>query len=140
MSDTARIEYFIKVLDNPKNAYAKARMPQWLEESKDYAKRMIEKYHYDEKGLSVEHLRVLYICNHMCPNLAHLKHKPIPPAPSYVRREPEAMKEYFEMLSEYEYENTQAPLYRDGELIQPGIHHTAKELQLIMNYVERITQ
>lgn len=140
MANTTRIEFFLNRLDNPKNEYARNLMPKWYQDSAKYAKNMIEKYHYDtEKGLSTEYLRVLYICNHMCPNLVHLKHKPIPPAASYVRREPEAMKEYQRMLFEYEYENTQATLANsNGEIVQEGIHYTAEEFALITAYVERM--
>ncbi len=141
MNDTTRIQHFLKVLDHPKNIYAKNLMPKWYADSADYAQRMIDQYGYTKnRGLSAEYLRVLYICNHMCSNLVHLKHKPIPPTPSYVRREPEAMKEYQRMLWEYEYENTQAAISNgEGEIIQPGIHYTAEEFHLIREYVERMS-
>lgn len=139
MADTTRIQYFLDRLDHPKNAYAKNLMPKWFEESEKWAYRMMELHEYHKKGTSLESLRVVYICNHLCPNLVHLKHKPIPPAPSYVRREPEALKEYQKMLFEYEYENTQASLANSkGEIIQDGIHQTKEEFELIRAYVERM--
>lgn len=138
---TSRIEFFLNRLDHPKNEYARKMMPKWYKDSVKYAKTMIDEYHYDtEKGLSMEYLRVLYICNHMCPNLAHLKHKPsLPVLPRSMRREPEAIEEYQRMLFEYEYENTQAAIVdSDGKVIQEGINHTAEELALIAAYVEKI--
>lgn len=139
MPDTTRIQYFLEKLEHPKNAYAKSKMPIWFKESEDWAHRMMELHEYHKKGTSLESLRVVYICNHMCPNLAHFKHKPILPAASYVRCEPEAMREYQRMLFEYEYENTQATLANSkGEVVQEGIHQTKEEFELIRQYVERM--
>ena len=139
MADTTRIQYFLEKLDHPKNAYAKSKMPTWFKDSEDWAYRMMELHGYHKTGSTVEGLRTLYICNHMCPNMAHLKNKPIPPAPSLVRREPEYLQEYQKMLFEYEYENTQATIANaDGEIIQQGIHQTKEECELIRAYVERI--
>lgn len=135
MTDTVRMQQLLKKLDHPKNARAKAMLPGWLEKSKDYAAMMQNKYNSTQ---SEESLRVLYICNHLCPSLVHLRAKPHPPCPSYVRREPEAIKEYTDLLFQYEYENTQAGIRdKDGKLLIHGVHHTADELALIQEYVER---
>ena len=141
MASTTRIQQFLTCLDHPKNSYARNLLPKWYKESSDYAQLMIDKYHYDtEKGLSFEYLRVLYICNHMCPNLVHLKHKPVMPDAETIRSEPEAMQEYQRMLFEYTYENTQAAIIDDnGELTQEGICYTAEELELIREYVEKMS-
>ena len=139
MADTARIEQFLEKLEHPKNAYAKSMMPKWYHDSWDWADHMMDVHGYLKKGSTMESLRVVYICNHMCPNLAHLKPMPIPPAPSLVRQEPEAFREYQRMLQDYEYENTQAALANSkGEIIQPGIHQTKEEFELIRAYVERM--
>ncbi len=139
MAGTSRIEFFLERLEHPKNAYAKSLMPKWYNESLNWAHRMMELHEYHKTGSTIEGLRTLYICNHMCPNLAHLKTKPLPPAPSYIRREPEALREYQRMLHEYEYENTQATLANSkGEVVQDGIHQTKEEFELIKQYVERM--
>ncbi len=136
MSDTVRMQQLLQKLEHPKNALAKSRMPGWFEKSKEYAVMMQEKYNSTQ---SEESLRVLYICNHLCPNLAHLMSKPIPPSPSYVRREPEAMKEYMDLLFKYEYENTQAGIRdEDGNILVHGVHHSPEEFTLIQEYVERM--
>lgn len=139
MPDTTRIQYFLEKLEHPKNAYAKSKMPIWFKESENWAYHMMEMHEYHKNGTSVESLRVVYICNHMCPNMAHLKPKPVAPPPSLIRREPEYLKEYQKMLFEYEYENTQATLANSsGEVVQQGIHQTKEEFELIRKYVERM--
>lgn len=136
MADTTRMKQLLDKLDHPKNVYARNRMPQWLEDSKAYAQMMLAKH--NPNGLTENYFRALYVCNHLCPNLVHLRSKPIPPAPSYVRREPEAMREYQDLLFQYEYENSQVAIAQNGEIIQPGCHHTDEEFALIMEYVERM--
>lgn len=137
VADTIRIQQLLKKLEHPKNAFARKRLPGWFENSKAYATMMREKYKYEQ---SEESLRVLYICNHLCPNLVHLISKPIPPSPSYVRREPDAMKEYTDLLFKYEFENTQAGVRdQDGNILIHGVHHSSEEFALIQEYVERMT-
>lgn len=140
MPNTTRIQYFLEKLDHPKNAYAKNLMPKWYADSAVWAQRMMDLHEYHKKGSSMESLRVVYICNHMCPNLVHLKPKPVAPPPSFARSEPEVMREYRRMLFEYEYENTQAALANaKGEVVQDGIHQTVEEFELIREYVDKIT-
>lgn len=139
MADTTRIQHFLECLENPKNAYAKSMMPKWYHDSWKWADHMMDVHEYHKKGSTMESLRVVYICNHMCPNLVHLKPMPAPPPPSLVRRDPEAFQEYQRMLFDYEYENTQAAIANSkGEIIQPGIHQTKEEFELIRAYVERM--
>ncbi len=139
MADTTRIEQLLEKLEHPKNTYAKSQMAKWFKDSADWAERIMELHGYHKTGSTLEGLRVLYICNHLCPNLVHLKHKPVMPDANYVRQEPEAMEEYWRMYYEYEYENTQVALANnEGEIVQPGIHQTADEFALIQQYVERM--
>lgn len=133
MADTIRMQQLLSKLDDPRNEYAKKKLATWVEESIPYAIEM------EQKGCKRgrDALRVSYICNHLCPNLAHFKRKPSPPRPSYVRRDPEATKKYDNLLLEYEHENTQAfETDEDGNVITPGVHHTSEELRLILDYVE----
>lgn len=139
MADTTRIQYFLDKLEHPRNAHTKAMMPKWFQDSENWAYRMMEQHEYHKKGSSLESLRVVYICNHMCPNLVHLKPYPVAPPPSFMNQEPEYFKEYQRMLFEYEYENTQAAIANSqGEIIQEGIHQTKEEFELIRQYVETI--
>lgn len=139
MADTTRIQYFLDKLEHPRNGYAKAMMPKWFKDSEDWACRMMENHEYHKKGSSVESLRVVYICNHMCPNMVHLKPHPVAPPPGFMNPESEYFKEYQRMLFEYEYENTQAAIANSrGEIIQEGIHQTKEEFDLIRKYVERM--
>lgn len=133
---TTRMQQILQKLNHPKNATAQSRLPGWLEQSKQYADMMQNKYHSTE---SEEALRLRYVLNHLCPNMAHLKSKPIPPPISYIRRDPSVMQEYNNLLMEYEFENTQATLVDStGKMIQDGIHYTAQELLLVIEYVERM--
>lgn len=133
---TTRMQQILQKLNHPKNAHCKSRLPGWLEKSQEYATMMQNKYHSTE---SEEALRLRYVLNHLCPSMAHLKFKPIPPPISYVRRDPSVMQEYNDLLREYEFENTQATLVDStGKMIQDGIHYTAQELSLVIEYVERM--
>lgn len=104
------------------NERVKNRLAEWIEGSEIYAYRMFEKYGFNNVHNTVESYRLLYILNHVCPNLYHFHKKP-----NWYPRGAAEMKEYNELLKLHTMENSQAGFSENGILLQEGVHYTKEE-------------
>jgi hypothetical protein len=118
------------------NAYPRSMLPTWIENSKAYADMMIERYGFNNAQKSEEGYRLLYIMNHVCPNLYHFCKKP-----NWHPQCSADLKEYIALLDLHYRENSQAGFIdADGNTIQEGITYTTEEFNAFMDAVKEELQ
>lgn len=114
------------------NSYPRSMLPTWIENSKAYADMMIERYGFNNAQKTEEGYRLLYIMNHVCPNLHHFCKMP-----AWKPKCLEDLKEYQALVDLYNRENSQAGFIdADGNLIQDGIYYTTEEFNAFMNAIK----
>ncbi len=102
MSQTRNQELMEK-LTLPKNARLRAQIPELIAKSERYADMMMEKYGPNQAQQTHKAYRVLALLNNICPSLHHYKLKP-----NFKPWDEDSWKEYNEMLSAHNYENSQS--------------------------------
>ena len=118
------------------NSYSRYMLPIWIEQSKAYADMMIERYGFNNAQKTEEGYRLLYIMNHVCPNLHHFCK-----LPTWKPQCPEDWKEFHILVDLHNRENSQAPFRdADGNLIQEGIYYTTEEFNAFMNAIKEELQ
>ena len=118
-----RVIEIAQKLHHKHNEYPRKRLAEWIEKSKDYAVMMIERYGFNNAQKTEEGYRLLFLMNHICPNLYHFHKKP-----NWTPMCKEDWEEYNEEMSLHMMENSQAGFAdADGNVIQDGIHYTNEE-------------
>lgn len=118
------------------NAYPRSMLPVWIENSKAYADMMIERYGFNNAQKTEEGYRLLYIMNHVCPNLYHF-HK----IPTWTPKSAEDVKEFQILVGMHYRENSQAGFIdADGNTIQEGITYTTEEFNAFMDAIKEELQ
>lgn len=112
-----RIRQIIDKIRKPENLFVRLHLEEWICKSRTYADDMIKQGSAENPKI----LRLRYVLNHICPNLAHEHSQPIPFAgcmddPKFVRD-----------LFEYNYENSQATVEGMDGVMHPGIEYTEEE-------------
>lgn len=116
------------------NKYVLEKLPDWIEKSNSYADMMIENYGFNDVQTTREGYRLLFVLNHVCPNLYHFCKKP-----NWYPKCKADITEWNELMNNHLRENTQAAFRdSDGTLIQRGVHYTKKEFDAFIEAVEEI--
>lgn len=130
---TKRAVELAEKLSLPQNAHLRPRAITWIEESRQWASMMIEKYGPNRAQKTHEGYQLLYVLNHLCPNLHH--YHPMP-NPRIIRID---VQEYNRKYRKYFTENTQAALTDDdGTLIQEGVEYTPESFDAFCETALRI--
>ena len=117
-----RVTDILTKLTHEKNSYCLRSLPAWIDDSMDYANRMVEEYGFNSVQDTYEGYRVLFVMNKICPNLHHFKR-----LPSFRPICTEDLRGYNRMTQEYMLENTQAGFSKDGVTIQESVRYTPEE-------------
>lgn len=86
------------------NDYCRGHLKKWVEDSVNFAAKF-DPYH--------EGHRLVYVMNHLCPNLHHFLEHPDPKDSDFVSKQ-----------LAYIRENTQTQIMQDGEVVQYGVEKT----------------
>ena len=113
------------------NKHVRDRLPEWIEKSIGYADMMIERYGFNDVQNTKEGYRLLFILNHVCPNLHHF-HK----MPNWRPRCEADMKEYNELVKLHTMENSQAGFSEGGIILQEGVGYSKEEFEAFINAVQ----
>lgn len=114
-----RISELCDKLYHPKNSICRMYMARWYKDSKGWAESVVLR----ETGEDIRILRMKYILNHMCPNLAHLLPKPVNSHSVYNYTE----------ATRYEFENTQMRVIDCNDVvISHGIERTVDEWKYLL--------
>lgn len=128
--EESRVEQLLNKLLLKENKWMLPHLPIWIYESKQYSKMMMDRYRDSEKGEAG--YRVLYIMNHVCPNLHHF-HK-APKLSSCFNN----VNEYNRSSKLHIMENSQAKFCdHNGSVIQNGVEYTSVELDKIIEFADR---
>ena len=131
-NDNIRLRQIVEKLTWPENAYCRRHLEQWIHESDEWARKHPADGYEIDRGAH----RLLYVLNHLCPNLAHRCKKP----PAYLKADD---PEYVRMMREYLMENSQAEFLKydgSGEAVieQPGVLKTNEAWVLFLQLVAPI--
>ena len=113
------------------NEYVKNRLAGWIERSNDYADMMIERYGFNEAQNTREGYRLLFVMNHICPNLHHFC-----PKPNWQPKCEADIKEWTELMDRYTRENSQAGFVKGGAIVQEGIGYSKEEFNAFIEAVK----
>lgn len=114
------------------NSYPRSMLPTWIEKSKAYADMMIERYGFNNAQKTEEGYRLLYIMNHVCPNLYHF-HK----MPAWSPKSLEDWKEYQILVDMHYRENSQTRFIdAEGNVIQEGITYSTEEFDAFIDAIK----
>lgn len=112
----------------PGNAHIRKYVPIWVEESKAYADMMMERYGRTEAQACWEGYRVLFIMNHLCPDLYHFHRCP---DPRVFRGDIDGFNRAYE---KHMRENTQVGIIgKNGVCIQEGVTYTKETFEALMD-------
>lgn len=128
---TKRVETLLAKCLLPENAYCLKLLPRWFEKSKSYAETMMQKYGPNKVQTGIREYQVLFVMNHLCPNLHHFH--PMPNAQNF-RGDSDGYNRAYE---EYMKENTQAELKLRSGVVQEGVHDTPAEFACIEEFVRK---
>lgn len=113
------------------NEYTANRLAGWIEKSNGYADMMVENYGFNEVQSTKEGYRLLFIMNHVCPNLHHFC-----PKPNWQPKCEEDFKEWVASMDLYTRENSQAGFKdKDGCVVQEGIHYSKEEFDAFIEAI-----
>ena len=123
----SRVEELANKIGLKENGYCLEKMPEWIENSKSYADKMIKNKAMDTKD--VKEIRLTYLLNKLCPNLHHYKQKPFGT---------ESIEVYNKMMNDYTMENSQAEfLDKNGKIVQKGVEKSPQEFDKFIAVMEK---
>lgn len=125
---TKRVIDLANKLQHKENERLLEKLPIWITESEDWARKMMGRYGPNGAQKDIEGYRLLYILNHLCPSLYHFHRQPDP------KRFMGDIDGYNAAAQKHFLENTQAGLLdSDGTLIQEGVHYDAENLNAFLS-------
>lgn len=128
---TKRIEQLAAKLYYIENEYIRSQLSDWASMAKEYSVSMYNRNMFRKEHLTQKGYALLFMLNHICPNLQHRKKWP---DARLLAMGEDSVLQYNRQAHEYETENTQAAYAAwDKYPAQDGIYHTDEEFDILMD-------